>query len=139
MKRRDFITHAAGAAIALSIPASLLAAGANTIAYEPGLIKQRLSAGETVLVDYAADWCGTCKRQERVISQLRKENPLLDQNITFIRVDWDQYGSSEVATSRKVPRRSTLLLLKGEAELGRIVAGTSTEQIQALLELGLSA
>ena len=40
--------------------------------------------------------------------------------------------------SRNVPRRSTLILLRGEEELGRIVAGTNSDKIQALLELGLA-
>ncbi len=139
MNRRHFIASAAGAAAVLSIPVSLMAAGADTIDYQPGLLKEKLAAGETVFVDYAADWCGTCKRQERIINELRAADPLIDENITFIRVDWDKYGSAEVAKSRNVPRRSTLLLLKGEEELGRIVAGTSTGEIKALLELGLSA
>ena len=139
MNRRYFITSAVGAAVAVFIATSSIAAGANFIDYEPGLIENKLKAGETILVDYAADWCGTCKRQERIVNELRDANPLLDQQITFIRVDWDKYGSTEVATSRNVPRRSTLLLLKGEEELGRIVAGTASDQIKALLDLGLTA
>lgn len=137
MNRRQFISSTAGAAIAISAPTLLKAADSDTLDYEPGLIEEKLAAGDTVFVDYAADWCGTCNRQERVISELRGANPSLDENITFIRVDWDVYGSADVATTRNVPRRSTLLLLKGDDELGRIVAGTSKEQIKSLLELGL--
>lgn len=137
MNRRLFITSAAGAAIAISAPTLLMAAGSDTLDYEPGLIEEKLAAGDTVFVDYAADWCGTCKRQERIIGELRGANPSLDENITFIRVDWDIYGSADVATTRNVPRRSTLLLLKGDDELGRIVAGTSKDQIMSLLALGL--
>ena len=103
-----------------------------------GLLKEKLAAGETVLVDFAASWCSTCKRQERVINELRAANPAFDENISFIKVDWDQFGSHEVATSRKVPRRSTLLLLRGDEELGRIVAGTNSDEIKALLELALA-
>ena len=134
MNRRLFM---ASIAAAIATPKQLLAGG-GSIDYTPGLVNDRLAAGETVLVDYAASWCGVCKRQERVIEKLRAENPKLDENITFIRVDWDQYGSHEVTRSRKVPRRSTLLLLRGEDELGRIVAGVSTDKIKALLELGLT-
>jgi thiol-disulfide isomerase/thioredoxin len=114
-------------------------AGSDTVDYTPGLIKEKLAAGETVFVDYAADWCGTCKRQERIVNELRANNPDFDKNISFVRVDWDSFSSHEVTTSRKVPRRSTLIVLRGEEELGRIVAGTSTEEIKALLELGLAS
>lgn len=136
MNRRHFLTCAAVAACTSSL---VLAGGANTIDYTPGLIKEKLAAGETLFVDFAADWCSTCKRQERVLSELRAANPEFDAHITFVRVDWDDYGSAEVATSRNIPRRSTLLILKGDEELGRVVAGTSKGQIEELLRLGLPA
>jgi len=33
-----------------------------------------------------------------------------------------------------VPRRSTLIMFKGGKEIGRVVAGTSTAQIQGLID-----
>jgi len=134
MNRRLFLASA-GALIAA--PAALHARE-NTADYEPGLIQEKLDAGETVFVDYAAVWCGTCKRQERIVDNLRAKNPEFDEKITFITVDWDLYGRHEVATSRRIPRRSTLVLLRGDEELGRIVAGTNPGDINALLELGLA-
>lgn len=121
----------------MAAPVTLLAAGNQTIEYTPGLIEQKLTAGETVLVDYAAAWCSTCKRQERVIAELRATNPAFDENITFVRVDWDEYRSQDVVVDRKIPRRSTLILLRGDQELGRLIAGTRKDDIKALLELGL--
>lgn len=136
MNRRFFIASAVALLVA---PQLLLAGGANTLDYKPGLIAQKLAEGKTVFVDYAAQWCGTCKRQERIVSKLRAENPSIDEHIVFVRVDWDQYSDAEVTTSRKIPRRSTLLLLKGDEELGRIVAGTRENDIKVLLEKGLPA
>lgn len=133
MNRRLFI---AGAAALLSAPKLLLADSA-TVEYTPGLIQEKLAAGETVFVDYSATWCSTCKRQERIIDELRASNPDFDKNISFVKVDWDTYSSHEVTRSRNIPRRSTLILLKGDEELGRIVAGTGTDEIKALLELAV--
>ena len=110
---------------------------ATSMDYKPGLIKDLLSSGKTVLVDYKADWCSTCARQERVIKQLRQENPAYDKAITFVNVDWDEFGSHDVSKSRNIPRRSTLIILKGDQELGRIVAGTSEAEIKALMDKGL--
>lgn len=107
------------------------------VTYTPGLIEEKLEAGDVLLVDYAATWCSTCAKQMRVLTELRNENEEYDEKITFIKVDWDDFESHEVTTSRNIPRRSTLLLLKGEQELGRIVAGTSKEEIKALLDLAL--
>lgn len=124
-------------ATTLLIPLSVFA-GEGTKDYEPGLLETELAAGNTVLLDYAASWCSTCKRQERVISKLRSENTAYDENIVFIRVDWDTYSDHEISIMNNIPRRSTLVLLRGDEELGRIVAGTSEAQIKALMDLGLS-
>ena len=134
MIRRTFL----GLVASLVLAPSVIFAG-ESVDYTPGLIKSELAAGKTVFVDYAADWCGTCKRQERVISMLRGKNPKYDENLSFVRVDWDKYSSAEVTTKRNIPRRSTLLVLKGDNELGRIVAGTSIGEIQGLLDKGLAA
>ena len=94
--------------------ATLMLAAAPTLAaegftdYKPGLIKSELAKGKTVFVDYAASWCSTCRRQERVINKLKQENPDFARSMKFIRVDWDDYGNKPVATDRNIPRRSTL-------------------------------
>ncbi|WP_298567088.1 thioredoxin family protein [uncultured Aliiroseovarius sp.] len=133
MKRRDFLTLTAAAAFA---PLTLRAAIAD---YAPGLVTKALENGETVFLDFKASWCSTCAAQERVINALLEENPAYDQSITFINVDWDEHGKSELAKSLRIPRRSTLVVLKGDQELGRIVAGTSVSDIKALMDTALSA
>lgn len=134
MNRRLFM---ASAVALIAAPQLAVAGGAGTVDYTPGLIKEMLAAGETVFVDYSAKWCGTCKRQERAVGAIRAANKDFDANMSFVRVDWDQYSSHEVASSRNIPRRSTLIVLRGEEELGRIVAGTGIDEIKALMELGL--
>ena len=67
------------------------------------------------------------------------DNPAYTQGVTFIDIDWDTYGTSELAQSLKIPRRSTLVVLKGEEELGRIVAQTGTADIKALMDTALAA
>ncbi|MEW9838544.1 thioredoxin family protein [Mesorhizobium marinum] len=134
MIRRTFILGLAASAALPAMPA--LAAG-GFVDYRPGVIEKALAAGKTVFVDYAATWCTTCKAQSRVLAQLMKENPAYAQSMTFVRVDWDDYGDQPVARDRNIPRRSTLLVLRGDRELGRIVAGTSKAEIKALLDKGL--
>ena len=132
MKRRTFISLIAGLALVPSL------VSAASVEYTPGLIKQALANGKTVFVDYATNWCSTCKRQERLIEQLRERNPIYDQHLTFVRVDWDIYADHEVTESRNIPRRSTLLVLNGDDELGRVVAGTDINTIKALLDAGVA-
>ena len=132
MNRLTFLTTTAALAVT---PAVAFAAG--FVDYAPGVIDTALKDGKTVFVDFSATWCGTCKRQERVINALRAADPAYDAAMTFVKVDWDTYNSHAVTTSRGIPRRSTLLVLRGDAELGRIIAGTGESQIKALLDKGL--
>ncbi|MFN6977528.1 MAG: thioredoxin, partial [Gemmobacter sp.] len=59
--------------------------------------------------------------------------------IRFIDVDWDQWKSSALVAERNIPRRSTLVVLKGEREIARVVAQTGRAEIKALLDTALAA
>lgn len=135
MKRRTFL--AAAAAFAAMPTMSKMANASVFVDYTPGAIQAALDAGKTVFVDYSATWCSTCKRQERVINALRAQDPAYDSAMVFMKVDWDTYKNHEVTTSRGIPRRSTLIVLQGGNELGRIVAGTSESQVKELMDKGL--
>jgi thiol:disulfide interchange protein len=130
MNRRHFLATAA------MFTASPLMAGTD---YTPGLVTKELAAGKTVFLDFFAPWCSTCAAQSRIIDSLKAENPAYEQAVSFIKIDWDTYKEAEITKSLNIPRRSTLVVLKGEQELGRIVAGTGRAQIQALMDTALSA
>lgn len=120
---------------------ALLAAGpalaASGIAYTPGLVQQKLDAGEVVFLDFYTDWCTTCAAQQRVISKLKAGNKDY-QAITFISVNWDEFKSADLTKSLKIPRRSTLVALGKGGEIGRIVAGTREKDIKALMDQALA-
>lgn len=134
MNRREFVSILATASI---LPASAFAAGG--VAYKPGLVEQELAAGKTVFLDFYTSWCTTCASQARTIEALKAENAAYTQAISFIDVDWDQYSNSDLAKRLAIPRRSTLVVLKGDEELGRIVAGTRRGDIKALMDTALTA
>lgn len=131
MNRRTLL--AACAALTLTP----FAAQATMIDYTPGTAEQAINSGQTVLLDFAADWCSTCRSQERTINALLEANPAYGEAITIYRVDWDQYGGGDLSTQLNVPRRSTLVMFRDGAEVGRIVAGTREADIRALLDAGL--
>lgn len=134
MNRRDFLI--ATAAVTLAMPVATAHAAAD---YSPELLQAELAAGKTVFLDFKASWCSTCAAQERVINALLKENPKYEQSLSFINVDWDLWEDGDLVRQLNIPRRSTLVVLKGDQELGRIVAGTARVEIKALMDLALQA
>lgn len=133
MNRRNFILLSTVAAL------TPLGLSAKVVDYSPGMAKDALAAGKTVFLDFSATWCGTCAAQDRVINALLDENPDYGANVTFIKVDWDNFGDGALSNALKIPRRSTLVVLKGDKELGRIVAGTARKDIKKLMDTALRA
>lgn len=136
MKRRDFLKTSALAAL---MPVAAFASEGDWTHYRPGVVDALLKDGKTVFLDFSAVWCGTCKAQERQISKLMDENAAYVENVTFVRVDWDAYSNAAITFDLEIPRRSTLVVLKGDEELGRIVAGTRYGDIKALMDTALDA
>jgi thiol-disulfide isomerase/thioredoxin len=115
-----------------------LTAMANTmIPYTPGPAEAAIANGDTVLLGFSADWCPTCRSQERTITALRDGNPAYDAAISFYRVDWDVYGSGALSQSLFIPLHSTLVLFRGGAEVVRTTGSTREADIRALLDAGL--
>jgi len=133
MDRRHFLISLA--AIATAGPAM---AGSGQV-YTEGLVQQELDAGKTVFIDFFAEWCSTCRVQEIKVNELKASNPDYEANVSFVSVNWDEFGNSRLARRLNIPRRSTLVVLKGNKELGRIVAGTSTSAIKNLMDRALTA
>ena len=69
---------------------------------------------------------------------MRAANPAYDASMTFVKIYWDDHGSGALSQSLRIPRRSTLVLLRGDQELGRLVAVTAEPEIRALLDRALA-
>ncbi len=72
-----------------------------------------------------------------MLKSLRASDTKFNEGITFIRVDWDTYKRHAVTKSRRIPRRSTLVLIKDGKEVDRLVAATGKDRIKSLLEKAL--
>lgn len=131
INRRLALALLAGTAVAAAVrPANAL----EVITYTEQSLNQAAESGEPYLIDFFATWCTTCAAQERVLESLAARDPAYAA-IPIIRVDWDQHSRGQLVSRMGIPRRSTLVLMQGTTELGRLVADTRESAIAALLDL----
>ena len=131
---KKFVSGALAFILFLSAVPMLAAAGPSFVNYKPGTVKAAIAKGETTLLFFKSTYWGTCARQDRVLRKLRESYPKYNKSITFVLIDWDTFKQHDVTTSRNIPRRSTMVLIKGGKEAKRLVAETSEQKIKALLD-----
>ncbi len=137
MNRRDILRLAASlTAISLVPP---LAAQAEAVDYSPDLLKADLAAGKTVVLHFSATWCTTCQAQVRALTAIKAADPAYDKALTFMLVDWDTWKGKDLTQALNVPERSTLVVLKGKTEVGRLYFETAIDPIKALLDQAVKA
>jgi thiol-disulfide isomerase/thioredoxin len=90
-------------------------------------------AGQPVLLVIHADWCSTCKTQERVLQELLPQAEF--KRIKLLRMDFDQ--QKEAVRAFGVDYQSTLIVFKDGREVGRSTAEQSPVRIAELLRLSL--
>ena len=133
LKRRAFLGFALSLAMVLGVPTALTA---DKLDYTPEALAELKASGAPFLIDFYATWCSTCRAQEQAIDNLQTTKAAYGA-IPVIKVNWDHHSNGALARDLAIPRRSTLVLMRGEEELGRLVAQTGVSKIAALLDLGL--
>jgi len=89
-------------------------------------------AGKPVAVHFHADWCPTCKQQEKALTQLKAE-PGLD--VTVLVADYDK--EKDLRKAMKVRTQSTLVVFKGSEEKARLAGDTAADKIRTALKAAL--
>jgi thioredoxin 1 len=87
------------------------------------------SAGKPILVEIHASWCTTCAAQKPILSSLTAQPRFKD--LTVLRIDFDTQRSEVLKLGARV--QSTLIVFKGQTEVGRSVGDTHLDTIAALL------
>lgn len=90
-------------------------------------------AGKPVLVFIYADWCPTCKAQDKVLGELLPMDEF--KGIATLRVNFD--AQKNVVRAFGARYQSTLIVFKNGKEVGRITAETDRERIADLLRKAL--
>ena len=92
-----------------------------------------LAQGKPVIVDFAADWCPTCKDQKPIVDALMQEPRRKD--ITLFVADFDK--ETALKKRLKVTMQSTFIVLKGGKEVGRSTGQTDKAELAGLFDKAL--
>jgi thioredoxin 1 len=131
--RRNVLTLAA-AALATAVLASPAAALVTT-PFTQAAFDAAKAAGKPVLVEVSAPWCPTCKAQKPILADLKAMPKFKD--LVIFEVDFD--SQKEILRGLKVQSQSTLVVFKGDKEVGRSTGDTKRESIEALLAKSVGA
>ncbi|MDD4979520.1 MAG: thioredoxin family protein [Gallionella sp.] len=82
-------------------------------------------AGKPTLVFVYADWCPTCKAQEKILNELLPTAEF--KGLTTLKVNFDEQKT--VLRAFGVKYQSTFILFKGGKEVVRVTAETDRERI----------
>ncbi len=90
------------------------------------------NAGQPIALHFHADWCPTCRAQDKALQTLKAEKGL---DLTLLTVNYD----TEKALERRfhVNTQATIIVLKGRKEEARLVGDTSADGIRTALKSAL--
>ena len=120
------------------LTASLLLAGAalaqalEVKPYTAAALAQAQAANQPVALHFHADWCPTCRAQEKALQSL-KSDPALDLTVLVANYDTEK----DLKRRFNVRAQSTLVVLHGAKESARLVGETGAAPIRAALQSAL--
>ncbi len=101
--------------------------------YTATALQQAQAAGKPVAVHFHADWCPTCKAQEKAFSGLRGDSQL--KEVTLLVANYDT--ERELKKAMNVRSQSVVVVFRGSKETARIGGETKPEKIKAALVTAL--
>jgi len=100
--------------------------------YTEAAFKDAKAKGQTVVVDFHADWCSTCKKQKPILESLLKQKEF--ENVIGLSADYDK----EKALKKElgIKKQSTVIVFKGAKEINRSTGTTSETELRTQIAAG---
>lgn len=97
--------------------------------YTAAALQQAQGAGKALAVHFHADWCPTCRAQERVFREI-KDDPDL-KGLTLLVAHYDD--EKELRKAMNVRSQSVIVVFRGSKETARLGGETKPAKIKAAL------
>jgi thiol-disulfide isomerase/thioredoxin len=117
---------------ALLVGAASLAHALDIKPYTAEALAAAEKAGQPVALHFHADWCPTCRAQDKALQSLKAEKGL---DITVFTVNYDT--EKDLKRRFKINTQSTFVVLKGNKESARLAGDTSSLNIMMALKSAL--
>lgn len=117
---------------ALFVFAAAMAHALEIKPYTATALAEAQKANLPVALHFHADWCPTCRAQEKVLQGLKTEPGL---NLTVLVVNYDT--EKDLKRRFNVRAQSTLVVLHGQKESYRVVGDTSPGGLRGALKSAL--
>lgn len=118
---------------------SVLLVGAASLAhafevkpYSADALAAAEKAGQPVALHFHADWCPTCRAQDKALESMKDEKGL---DLTIFTVNYDT--EKDLKKRFNVRTQSTMVVLKGSKEVARLVGDTRADGIRGALKAAL--
>ena len=89
--------------------------------------------GKSAVISTHADWCSTCKAQDKVLAVFMKDPDY--KNVVFYQVDYD--NQKDLIKTLKVRTQSTIIVYKSGKEVARATGDTKEAALSKLTRQAL--
>ncbi len=100
--------------------------------YTAAALAEAQQGGQPLALLFHANWCPTCRAQDRALDTLKSEQGL---DLTVLKVNYDT--EKDLKRRFKVNAQSTIVVLKGQEEKKRLVGDSTPEAIRGALKSAL--
>ncbi len=132
MHRRLFLTSLAAATLPITATAY------SPLQYGPASWGDVRANNDRLVLNFRAAWSLTCQIKADLLANILTSSPQY-RALTFVDVDWDTFGPSQWTERLGVQRNSTLIAMKDEKEIARLVNEPYERALRRLLDTALAA
>jgi thioredoxin 1 len=100
--------------------------------YSTAALVEAQKANKPVALHFRADWCPTCRAQDKLLESMKAE-PGLDLTVLAVNYDTEKDLKKQFA----VRSQSTLVVLHGQKETGRSINDTTAAGLRTTLKTAL--